>query len=507
MIKLVEPAKTNTLDDYSAHSHLALAVQDLREKAALIRRHINGRSILMVNSTAQGGGVAEMLPQLVGILQDLGIETRWAVMGSEDPAFFRLTKRLHNMIHGNGDGHKLNADDRRLFEHIGEANLDSLHTILFPNDLLVIHDPQPLALGALLKKKLNLPAVWRCHIGLDEQCPSTQAAWEFLEPYARVFDHNVFSASEYVPHYLYNRSSVIYPAIDPLSFKNRYFRAERLTSILVNAGLAKSAEPTLDNPFPEQPQRLQSDGSFGPANMPDEIGFLYRPTITQVSRWDRLKGFQPLLEGFVRLKNSLKEGGSYSNNRRHRRIEILRLVLAGPDPNSIQDDPEGCEVLNELCAAFNCLEPEIQRDVVLLTLPMNSRRDNAFMVNALQTASSIVIQNSIREGFGLTLTEAMWKGTPVVGTSACGLRQQIHDRVHGRVVYHPEDPEEVAQVLGDIICADEELNHWSRNAQTRVHQEFLIFNQTKRWLQILESFETTSFQVCLSTNDPCQSNL
>jgi trehalose synthase len=497
MIKLVEPTNTATLDDYSAHSHLASAVQDLREKAVDARRNINGRSVLMINSTAQGGGVAEMLPQLVGILQELGIKTRWAVMEVEDPAYFRLTKRLHNMIHGNGNGHELNADDRRLFEHIGETNLEALHKTLFPNDILVIHDPQPLSLGALLKKQLNLPAVWRCHIGLDEECPSTQAAWEFLEPYAQIFDHSVFSASEYVPYYLYNRSSIIHPAIDPLSFKNRYHRAERLTSILVNAGLAKSMEPTLANPFPEQPQRLQSDGTFGPANIPDEIGFLYRPTITQVSRWDRLKGFQPLLEGFVLLKKSLNGGNGDSNSRRCRRIEILRLILAGPDPNSIQDDPEGCEVLKELCAAFTRLEPEIQRDVVMLTLPMNSRRDNAFMVNALQTASSIVIQNSIREGFGLTLTEAMWKGTPVVGTSACGLRQQIHDRVHGRVVHDPEDPEEVAQVLRDIICADEELNNWSRNAQARVHQEFLIFSQVRRWLQILKSFETTSFQISL----------
>jgi trehalose synthase len=496
MIQLVEIEDTTTLDDYGAHSHLESAVQDLREKAADIRRHLNGRSVLMINSTAQGGGVAEMLPQLVGILQELGIRTRWAVMGSEDPSFFRLTKRLHNMIHGNGNSHKLNADDRRLFEHFGKANLDDLQKILLPNDLLVIHDPQPLSLGALIKKQLNLPAVWRCHIGLDEQSPATQEAWEFLEPYVRAFDHNVFSAREYIPDYLHNRSSIIYPAIDPLSFKNRYFRAERLTSILANAGLARSAEPALANPFPQQPRRLQPDGAFGPAATPDEIGLLYRPTITQVSRWDRLKGFRPLLEGFVRLKKSLNGGGDDSNSRRRRRIEILRLILAGPDPDCIQDDPEGCEVLNELCSAFTRLEPEIQKDVVLLTLPMNSRRDNAFMVNALQTASSIVVQNSIREGFGLTLTEAMWKGTPVVGTSACGLRQQIHDRIHGRVVYHPEDPEEVAQVLGDIICADEELSHWSRNALARVHREFLIFNQVKRWLQILESFKATSFQAC-----------
>jgi len=386
MIRLVDTKDTTTLDDYAAHSHLASAVQELRDEAAIARKQINGRSILMINSTAQGGGVAEMLPRLVGILQELGIEARWAVMGSEDPAFFRLTKRLHDMIHGHGNGYSLSADDQRLFEYAGEANFEALRSMLFPRDLLVIHDPQPLALGALLKRQLNLPAIWRCHIGFDEQCSSTQEAWDFLKPFAHVFDHNVFSASEYIPGYLEGHSSVIYPAIDPLSYKNRYFRAERLTSILVNAGLVKAAEPTYFNPFPKQPQRLRPDGTFGPANMPDGIGFLYRPTITQVSRWDRLKGFQSLLEGFVRLKKGfgINGGKGDPNNRRKRRIEILRLIMVGPDPLSIQDDPEGCEVLNELCASYTRLEPEIQKDVVLLTLPMDSRRDNALMVNALQ---------------------------------------------------------------------------------------------------------------------------
>ncbi len=501
MITLIQPTDTTTLADYSAHSHLASAVRDLREEAASIRRHLNGRSILMINSTSQGGGVAEMLPKLVSILQELGVQTRWAVMGSEDPAFFRLTKRLHNMIHGDSrNGHHLGAEDRRIFQSAVEANLAELRTLLLPDDLLVIHDPQPLALGALAKKQLNVPSVWRCHIGLDEQHPCTQAAWEFLKPYVEVFDHSVFSAEEYVPEYLKDRSSIIHPAIDPLSHKNRYFRAERLTSLLCNAGLAKPAEPTVTNPFPEQAQRLQSDGSFGPAHLPDEIGFLYRPTITQISRWDRLKGFQPLLEGFVRLKKSRNGRNGYRNERHRRREEILRLILVGPDPLSIQDDPEGCEVLKDLCASYLRLEPAIQKDVVLLTLPMNSRMNNAFMVNSLQTASSIIVQNSIREGFGLTLTEAMWKGTPVLGSSACGLRQQIHDRVHGRVVCCPEDPEEISQVLGEMLGADEELNRWSRNAQARVHQKFLIFNQVRAWLRILQKIEECSSQVCLSSS-------
>ena len=493
MITIVEPKDTTTLEDYGAYSHLSAAVEDLRNEAKDVLRFIKGRSILMVNSTSQGGGVAEMLPKMMGILNELGIKTRWAVMGSDDPAFFRLTKRLHNMIHGDGGrAPRLTGEDRRLFEYTGESNVDALRAILDPEDLLVIHDPQPLAMGAKLKKQLSLPAVWRCHIGLDESNPSTAAAWEFLKPYIQVFDHNIFSADEYVPDYVRDRSSIIYPAIDPLSYKNRTIRAEELTSILCNAGLGRLANPNLADPFPEPAQRLQPDGAFGPAHCPERIGFLYRPTITQISRWDRLKGWKPLLEGFIKIKKGLN-GKSNSGDERYRcRAEMLRLVMVGPDPASIQDDPEGCEVLNDLCATYAGLDPAIQKDVVLLTLPMSSRKNNALMVNAIQTASSIVVQNSIREGFGLTLTEAMWKGTPVVGSSACGLRQQIRDRIHGRVVLCPEDPAEVAQVLEDMISADGELDLWSRNAKTRVQQEFLVFNQVKKWLGILKQFKTMS---------------
>ncbi len=496
MITLVEPKDTTTLEDYSAYSHLAAEVENLRNEAKDVRRCINGRSILMVNSTSQGGGVAEMLPKMMGILKELGIKTRWAVMGSDDPAFFRLTKRLHNMIHGDGGGNgRLTSEDRQLFEHIGESNVEALRAVLDPNDLLVIHDPQPLAMGAKLKNQMNLPAVWRCHIGLDENHPSTAAAWEFLKPYIQVFDHDIFSAGEYVPGYVRNRSSVIYPAIDPLSYKNRTIRAEELTSILCNAGLGRLANPSLADPFPEPAQRLQPDGSFGPAHSPERIGFLYRPTITQISRWDRLKGWKPLLEGFIRMKESLNGKSNPGDEHYRCRAEMLRLVMVGPDPASIQDDPEGCEVLNDLCTTYTRLDPAIQKDVALLTLPMSSRKNNALMVNAIQTASSIVIQNSIREGFGLTLTEAMWKGTPVVGSSACGLRQQIKDRIHGRVVHCPEDPAEVADVLKDMVSANGDLNLWSRNAKTRVQQEFLVFNQVKKWLGILKQFKTMSAPV------------
>ena len=160
-------------------------------------------------------------------------------------------------------------------------------------------------------------------------------------------------------------------------------------------------------------------------------------------------------------------------------------MLAGPDPDSVQDDPEAGEVLEDLRTAYRELEPELQRDVVILALPMVSRRQNALMVNALQRSSTIVVQNSLREGFGLTATEAMWKGTAVLGSRACGLRQQIRDGLDGRLVSNPEDPAELAEVLSEMLASPRDRDRWAQEAQLRVHDEFLIFVQLRRWLAVL----------------------
>jgi trehalose synthase len=337
----------------------------------------------------------------------------------------------------------------------------------------------------LLKRELGLRAIWRCHIGLDEHNAATRAAWAFLQPYAEQCDQAVFSAPEYIPHYLAGRATIIHPALDPLSHKNRELHPHKLTGILCNSGLAETQAPVLTAPFPANAQRLQPDGSLGPANRPDPIGLLYRPVVAQVSRWDRLKGFRPLMEGFVRYKLRLPNGPNHSQARHTRRREIVRLVLAGPDPASVQDDPEARDVLADLAHYHRTLPEPCRRDIVLLTLPMGSRKHNALMVNALQLCSTVVVQNSLREGFGLTATEAMWKAVPVLGSSACGLRQQLRDGVDGRLVKNASDPDEIALVLDEMLQHPQTLERWGRNAQLRVHKEFLIFTQLSRWLRLL----------------------
>jgi trehalose synthase len=339
--------------------------------------------------------------------------------------------------------------------------------------------------GALLKQELGVPFFFRCHIGLDDETPETRAAWNFLQPYAEPCDYSIFSASEYIPGFLAGKAGLIRPALDPLSYKNREFGVYRVAGILRNAGLVFAQHPVVPPPFEHQVTRLRPDGSFAPLDEASDIGLLFRPIVTQISRWDRLKGFEPLLEGFVRLKSAVRTGGREISDRHGRRLEQARLVLAGPDPAAVADDPEAQDVLQDLTRIYRRLTPDLQEDVALLSLPMASRKYNALIVNALQRCSAVVVQNSLREGFGLTVTEAMWKQRGVLGSQACGIRQQIRDGVDGRLIADSEDTREIAGLLDEMLEDVPGRARYGRSAQLRVHDEFLVFTQARRWLELL----------------------
>ena len=482
MIDLIDIKDRVRLDDYAGYLQLAQTVQDLRAEAALCVPALRGRKVWMVSSTAVGGGVAEMMPRLVSLLRELGVATEWVVMRTSHSEFFFLTKRLHNLIHGEGDP-RLDPGDRELYDTVSRETAAALQPLLRKQDILVVHDPQPLGAGASIKRALGIQAVWRCHIGLEVDSPAARAAWSFLQPYAEVYDNAVFSAPEYIRDFLAGRATVMSPTIDPLSHKNRELPPQKLVGVLCNAGLVAANHPVLTEPFPKPALRLQPDGTFAPADRPADVGLLFRPMVTEVSRWDRLKGFGPLLEGFRRLKRRLRKR-EYPPRQR-RRLEIVRLVLAGPEPGSVQDDPEARQTLAGLGAAFRDLEPEERADIALLALPMDSVKNNALMVNALQRCSTLVVQNSLREGFGLTATEAMWKGIPVMGTHAWGLRQQIRDGLDGRLVNDPENPEEIAQMLDEMLADPGLRSAWGQSGQRRVNHEFLVFRQILEWLRLL----------------------
>ena len=486
-LEIVDVEEPRTVADYAAVPHLALAVRELEAEVATVRPRLASRTVWMVSSTARGGGVAEMLPTIVALLRDLGVRTEWAVIGTDEPAFFALTKHLHNLIHGVGPA-RLDDGARALFERVNRASAEALRPRLRRGDVLVVHDPQPLPLAAMLREghpnAVPIATIWRCHIGLDSENEATRAAWAFLRPYLGAYDHAVFSAPEYIPRHLAGRATVIPPAIDPLAPKNVELSMRRCVEVLCNAGLVLPPGPMLHPPFATRARRMRPDGAF--AATEEDIGLLTRPIVTQVSRWDRLKGWLPLLRAFAALKRSVVEGSAGADTLHRRRLELVRLVLAGPEPDAIQDDPEGLEVLDDLRAAYRALPSAIQDDVAIVALPMASREENALMVNALQRASTLVVQNSLREGFALTIAEALWKRVPVLSNSrACGPRQQIRDGLDGRLIADPEDVDELRRAL-DAVLADSESRHrWERAGQRRVHELFLVIAQLRRWAQLV----------------------
>ncbi len=484
MIEVIDVWEPVTLDDYAAYTRLTHAAQDLRRAAEATDARLEDRTVWMVNSTAQGGGVAEMLPKVVSLMREVGVQTEWAVIHPKEQRFFDLTKRIHNLLHGSGDPH-LTADDRALYESVSQELAEAFRRRIGPDDLLVIHDPQPLGMGALLKASTGVPALWRCHVGLDRQTPATRAVWSFLRPWAERYDRAVFSLPEYAPGFLRARAAIIPPGIDPLSHKNRELPTHKFTGILQNAALVPSLLPVLTPPFTTPALRLQRDGSFAPATQPQDLGLLFQPTVTQVSRWDVLKGFAPLLRGFAFLKRHRAAFAREGSGLHRRRLDLVRLVLAGPDPSAVQDDPEGQATFADLSRQWRALGAGVQQDIAILTLPMQSRKVNALMVNALQRCSTIVVQNSLREGFGLTATEAMWKALPVLGTQAAGLRAQIEDGVHGRLLEDARDPEEIARTLNEML-GSKRKEVWARNGQRRVAEQFLVLSQVKRWVQVLD---------------------
>jgi trehalose synthase len=482
----VEVESPNRLADFAEYAHLVAAVEALRRAAEPVVPKLRGRTIWMVNSTARGGGVAEMLPTMVGLLRDLGVATEWMVIESSEPRFFQLTKRIHNLIHGHGEP-TLGQADRELFERVNRDNAAALRARIRPGDVLVVHDPQPMPLAAMLKEHLDVTAIWRCHIGLDQDVPATRAAWGFLQPYAGAYQWAVFSAPEYVPPFLADRAKIIYPAIDPLSPKNRELGLHYTVAVLSNAGLAVPPGPLWTPPYRRRALRLAPDGTFSPATATGDFGLLTRPIVTQISRWDHLKGFEPLLAAFERYRRRLLNGG-WSADPVHRvRQELARLVLAGPSPESIQDDPEAGAVLDALKTSYAALDPLIQESVAILSMPMESLEENALMVNALQRASSIVVQNSLSEGFGLTVAEAMWKRVPILtNRRACGPRQQVRDGEDGRLIDDPEDVESIAGMIDAMLADADGRRRWARNGQRRVHAHFLAFAQIGAWLTLLD---------------------
>ena len=244
-MKKVEINTNRKLVDYAQYAKLEGPVKKLTEVALELVPRIGTRKVWMINSTPQGGGVAEMLPTLISLMRELGVDAEWLYIETDNKAFFDTTKRIHNAIHGEGLG-RFTSADRKVFEEVNKENADQLLELIKPYDIVVVHDPQPMPIIKFIKGITPLNFVWRCHIGLDGQNITTQAAWEFLKPYLLEYDQVVFTAEEYVPRMVKGRATIIHPSIPPLTPKNRSISMSRLVGVLVNADLARQDRPSHD---------------------------------------------------------------------------------------------------------------------------------------------------------------------------------------------------------------------------------------------------------------------
>lgn len=448
------------LDDRAYHDLL-----DLRDRASRLFR---GRAIWCVNSTARGGGVAEMLRSLLAYTRGAGVDTRWLVIGG-DPDFFRVTKRLHNRLHGAaGDGGPLGDDELHAYERPLRAAARALVERVQPGDVVLLHDPQTAGLAAALRRH-GAHVIWRAHIGVDEPNDRVREAWEFLAPLLDGVEALVFSRERFVWSGLEGRRiAIIPPSIDVFSAKNQMLAPEAVKAILSVAGLGRNG-PVADAAF------TREDGTPGrverQAQLLEEVPLTgAEPLVVQVSRWDRLKDPIGVLNGFVRSAD---------------RCAGAHLVLAGPAVEAVSDDPEGAEVLAQAVDAWRRLPDEQRRRVHIVCLPMDDAEENAAIVNALQTRADVVVQKSLAEGFGLTVAEAMWKARPVVAAAVGGIQDQIIDGETGILLPDTTDLDAFGDALSRLLNDPQYAARLGTAARVRVREHFLEPRHLAQWVDII----------------------
>ncbi|HET8820650.1 MAG TPA: glycosyltransferase [Thermoleophilaceae bacterium] len=442
--------------------------QRLLRAAERGRKDFEGRVIWNVNSTARGGGVAELLASLVPYSRAAGVDVRWLVIDG-DPAFFQITKRLHNMLHGApGDGQGLSEPDRTVYRATSERNAAELVELVGPDDLVLLHDPQTAGLIEPLRAR-GTRVVWRCHVGVDVPNDLVRAAWAFLLPHVTAADRVVFSRAAFVWEGLdRSRVEVIPPSIDAFTPKNQPLAPGAIEAILRASRM--HAGPTdgvatfarLDGTPGRVVRGVERNGS---PPLPATA-----PAVVQVSRWDGLKDPRGVLRAYAESVAPVTDA---------------HLVLAGPDTAAVADDPEGPAVLAEITAYAERLSPELRARVHLFSLPMDDLQENAIMVNALQRRADVVVQKSLAEGFGLTVAEAMWKARPVVASAVGGVQDQIVDGESGLLV-DPEDLDGFARAVTGLLADPGRAEWMGHNARERVRGAFLGARHLEQYVELFE---------------------
>jgi len=429
------------------------------EVAEAAREALAGGSVLNVNSTAAGGGVAEMLQTLLSYARGAGIDTRWLVIEG-DPDFFAITKRIHNGLYGSpGDGGELGATERRHYESVQRQNAEELLPLIRHGDVVIVHDPQPAGLVAAVRSA-GARVVWRCHVGLDTPNEWSDRSWEFLRPYLAEAEAIVVSRAAFAPPWADPAElHVIRPSIDPFSAKNEALSVR-------NAELALGYVGLLDGTTDSPPAVTFSRRDGPPGRISRRVDVVETgppapadaPLVVQISRWDRIKDMAGVMAGFVQhVDPSL---GAH-------------LLLSGPAVTGVADDPEAAEVLDECKELWQQLPQAVRARVHLACIPMDDPDENAAIVNAIQRHASVIVQKSLAEGFGLTVAEALWKRKAVVASAVGGIVDQIEDGIHGLLVHDPTDLRAFGAAVESLLRDPERAAQLAENGRRRVIDEFL----------------------------------
>jgi len=423
----------------------------MRAAAARIRELLDGGTLWHVNSTAAGGGVAEMLRAVLPLYGALGVRVGWLVVGG-DERFFATTKRLGVALYGSwGDGGRLGPAERAAYTVALAGTAQQAEALLDRQDVLYLHDHQTAGLAAMLAGRVSA-VFWRCHVGVDRHTEASLAGWDFIAPYLSGVDGLVFSIARHVPAWARNRRvAVIPPFLSPFSAKNADLTAEDRAAALVHCGLRQGTVRPWTVSTPEGPVTLCRPARVvgGPVTASGE------PLVVQVSRWDRLKDMDGVLTAFVS------------------EVDAGRLALVGPDPDGIPDDIEQHAWFDRCLASWRSLAPAVRRRASLICLPMTDLRENAVLVNAIQRVADVVVQKSLAEGFGLTVTEAMWKHRLVVGSAVGGIREQITHGEDGLLVDDPTDLAAFGAVLASALRGEVDGPALGARAHRRVLDAFL----------------------------------
>ena len=375
------------------------------EELKVLASKLSGKVIQNVNSTFTGGGVAEILSHMVPLFSQLGVDARWDVIKG-DKAFFEVTKKLHNALHGRDE--QITPQDISIFQETSQKNIGELSLY---GDIVFIHDPQPIALVER-KRGIGKRWIWRCHIDVSQP---TEASWNFLQPWIAQYDAAVFSTIAF-SHQLPIPQSFIPPSIDPLSDKNKELPAKTIEAVLLKYKIPRD-----------------------------------KPLIVQVSRFDYLKDPVGVMQAFKQVK----------------RDTDCRLVLAG---GTATDDPESDRVLAEVRG-----EADSDSDIHVLLIPPGSDLE----INALQRAATIVVQKSLKEGFGLTVSEALWKSKPVVASAVGGIPLQVSHKSTGLLSHSIES---TAYAIKELLGNPEYAKWLGENGREHVKRNFLITRHLKDYM-------------------------